>query len=594
MSSAPQEPGPSRKQDSSLRMFALILEHPGGFALAAVAGLLTGTSGWAISYFLKTVLDRVQDPDVVMTMAFAVAAVTVMRTVVGVLRHRLQIAIVRKIEGRTVKRYLAHTLRIEMIRYGEYSPAELDHRMGNLDHLRIALEDRILGCIFDVVTLLAATVLLAIQNPVLSGLGFLGALIPAIVVSQVRTAIKKSYERTQQLNANLHSASIDAFSGVEDLRAAAAEGWMEDRIWQHYLATQDARRSHLLKLAIIGGSTGLVSSLLNILILVIGARGVREGGMTLGDLMFVFTMAGSLMGPLENLVISWIFFDGAAVALDRAEEILRIPAEPKSDALDGPEIKGEFRLEEVTFGYRRNQPVLENLSLTIPAMHSCAIVGESGAGKSTLLGLLAGFYQPWSGRILLDGRDLQDWPRDCVRKAIGAVFQKPHLFEATIEENLGLGSPGIREEELWRALKTAGAEQVVRNLPEGLRYRVPRGGSTLSGGQVQRIALARALARRPKILLLDEATSNLDVHTEAAIWAALEQGSGDRTTVFVTHRLSSSALAGRIVVLDRGRISEYGTYDELMSAKGHYRDLWSRHTTANRKASETSLDTAVA
>jgi ABC-type multidrug transport system fused ATPase/permease subunit len=283
-----------------------------------------------------------------------------------------------------------------------------------------------------------------------------------------------------------------------------------------------------------------------------------------------------MLGPLEQLASSWISFDEASVAFARYNEILLLPAEPREEPPNPQAIQGEVILDRVKFGYRSSKPILQNVSLTVPAGTSIAIVGDSGAGKSTLLSLLAGLYAPDSGRVLIDGVSIREMGLPWIRKSIGVVFQTPHLFDGTIEENIRMGRWDATDDEVRQAAKRARADEFVERLREGYRTPVTRAGSSFSGGQVQRIAIARALICNPRILLLDEATGNLDAHTEAAIWDSLAEGTGRCTRLVITHRLSTTVKMDRIAVVDRGTVAECGTFDELISTRGIFYRLWQR------------------
>jgi ATP-binding cassette subfamily B protein len=367
---------------------------------------------------------------------------------------------------------------------------------------------------------------------------------------------------------------MDAILGVRDLRLTEGEGWLLNRVKGVYAAFQDYRIRHILKLTLLSAVTILVSALAGVAILLLGAHRVHDGLLTPGQLMFLFTLSGTMLGPLEQLAATWISFDEASVAHARYEEILRLPAEARETPKDVEELKGGLKLDRVTFGYRPERPILSEVDLEIEPGGSVALVGESGAGKSTLLAILAGLYAPDRGRVLLDGKDLREHGLPKVREKTGVVFQSPHLFEGTIDENIRMGRWNASAEEVRDAARLAHADEFIGALPEGYRTRVSWNGSNFSGGQVQRIALARALVGRPRLLLLDEATGNLDANTEAAIWDTL---SASRCTrLFVTHRLSTTARMNRIVVMDRGRIAESGTFRELLDRDGLFRRLWKR------------------
>lgn len=561
---------------STWSLIRLVLAHPGRAVAIALCSLVVGFLGWSVALFVQHVLDHTSNPGWLTLIAGGMAILALLRGVVLLVRHVLQQGLSLRIERDLASGYLEHLLNLEMPAYDLHKSGDLLSRLRGLDYVRFFLQDRILGLVFDAVLFVVAAGILLSYSVPLTLLAIAGALVPALVVRASGRKLDKTFERTQEADGRFMHDCMDALKGVRDLRVAEATPWFLRRLRDGHRAVQEGRARYMFGRTVVGAGTGVFSTLTSILVLLVGAGTVASGRLSPGELMFLFTMSGMLLGPLEQLASLSFVFGEAKTALGKAQEILDLRSEPRLPAAPLGELRGEIRFENVRFGYRPDRPVLKGIDFTIPAGSCVAIVGESGAGKSTFLSLLAGLYAPDGGRIRIDGRDLREIPLDSWRSRLGVVFPGAHLFEATVEENLRLGEATVTAAEVRRAARLACAEEFILNLPQGYATPVPRDGATFSTGQAQRLILARALVRDPKILLLDEATHNLDVHTEAAVWLALSDKAAGRTTLFVSHRLSSTVQADQILVLDEGRIAEAGTFEELMHLRGLYYRLWRR------------------
>ena len=553
--------------------------RPGAFAIASAAGLVVGAAGWSIAFAVQAVLDRSAEVGFVMLVCAATALVLLVRAAVSVLRRLVQLKLAQGIESDLATRFMAHVLRMEVQDVERFSIGDLVRRMRGLETIRHAIEDRLLGVPFDCVVVCAAVGVMASRSVSLAGVALAGALVPAVPVYILRGTIQRSFEAHQASEGQFGTRLLDALEGGRDLRVAGGTSWMVDRIESTYTEWQTKRLRHFGKLAVIQSITAWTSAAATILLLCLGAALATDGRLSSGQLMFLFTMAGVILGPLEQFAISWLFFQDASTAIRAAAEVEALPAEPREAAPSEGGIVGEIRLEHVTFGYDPSRPVLRDVSIAVPASSSLAIVGQTGAGKSTLMALVAGLHEPAAGRVLIDGRPVRTWPAELRAREIGVVLQGAHLFEGTVSENIGLGIADITDVSVREAARMACAAEFIERLPRGYDTVLSRDGAQLSAGQAQRIGLARALARQPRVLLLDEATSNLDAETEAAVWGAL-RSTGSRTTLFVTHRLATSAAADRVVVLCDGVVVEEGPFDELLDRREAFYALWKRQVAA--------------
>ncbi|MDX6472538.1 MAG: ATP-binding cassette, subfamily bacterial, partial [Gaiellaceae bacterium] len=297
---------------------------------------------------------------------------------------------------------------------------------------------------------------------------------------------------------------------------------------------------------------------------------------TLGTLFAFMLYVNNFFDPVQQLSQLYNTFLSATAALDKIMGVL--DEEPQvldaERAVELPQIRGDVAFERVRFRYGRGDEVLHGIDLSVPAGTTVALVGHTGAGKSTIAKLLARFYEPTDGRILIDGLDLNDVTQASLRRQLGVVPQEGFLFAGTVAENIAFGKPGASPEEIVHAAQTVGANDFILRLEDGYETQLGERGSRLSLGQRQLIAFARALLADPRILILDEATSSVDIGTERKIEQALDVLLAERTAFIIAHRLSTIRDADLIVVLEHGRVVEQGSHDELLARRGLYTSLY--------------------
>jgi ATP-binding cassette subfamily B protein/subfamily B ATP-binding cassette protein MsbA len=312
---------------------------------------------------------------------------------------------------------------------------------------------------------------------------------------------------------------------------------------------------------------------------------VLQGTLTIGGILLFLVYLGLLQNQMKVFARIYTSLQGFNASVDRVLEVLRADAEPaeKTDAIPLVRSRGAIEFENVTFGYEPGRPVLNEISLRVNPGETVAIVGPSGAGKTTLVNLMPRFFDPWQGKVTMDGLDVRDAQIKSLRQQVSVVLQEPFLFPMTVAGNIAYSRPDASRDEIENAARVANAHEFIQRLPLGYDTLLGERGGTLSGGERQRLAIARAVLKDAPIAILDEPTSALDAETEQSLLEALERLMEGRTTLIIAHRLSTVRRADRIAVLEAGRIVECGTHDELM-AKGSfyasYHNIQFRRTTA--------------
>ncbi|HWI07853.1 MAG TPA: ABC transporter ATP-binding protein [Solirubrobacteraceae bacterium] len=459
---------------------------------------------------------------------------------------------------------------------------QLISRMTNdVQALDSLVTDSVVTLFQSSLTLVGTMVILLLLDAELALLTFLIFPVMALASLGFRVASADAYARTRTAIASITAYLQETLSGVRVVRAFGQEPRHLGRFRELNTSNRDVNMTTVNLNAAYFPAVELLSALATVGILIYGGLQAIDGDITPG-VVFAFIAALNLFfDPIQQLSHLYTTYQAGMAALDKIFDLL----DEEPDLVDAPDaielgrLRGELELRDVSFGYGGDEGeetvwALHDVSLKVPPGQTVALVGATGAGKSTIAKLVARFYDPTRGAVLVDGHDLRSVTQASLRRQLGVVPQEAFLFSGTVAENIAFGRPDATLEEIRAAARAVGADGFISALEHGYDTEVGERGTQLSAGQRQLVAFARALAADPRILILDEATSNVDLHTEGRIEEGLRRLLAGRTAIVIAHRLSTIKQAGRIVVLDGGRIVEQGTHDELLEAKGAY---WRLH-----------------
>lgn len=461
--------------------------------------------------------------------------------------------------------------------FDKWQVGDVVSRMNEVESIRGFLTGSALTVVLDIAF---ATVYLAVMFVYSSTLSYIvWAVIPMYIVLNAVIAPIFKYKLNERflLASEQQSFTIEAVTGVRTIKTMGMEANFVSR-YEEILSRFLKSSLGVMHIANVSGVLGnFLQQAFNLALLWIGAYRVMAGTLTVGELIAFQMLAGQVIAPILRLVTMWQQFQSVRVSMARLADIM----DEKSEAAFNPNrttlptLRGEVVIDNVNFRYKADgKNVLSDVKLKIPAGSKVGIVGHSGCGKSTLTKLIQHLYAPDSGRILIDGVDIAQVETAWLRRQVGIVLQENFLFAGTIKENIAIAMPSIDEESIMKAAELSGTDEFVKDMPHGYDTFVGERGSLLSGGQRQRVAIARALLLDPRLLILDEATSALDTESEEHILKNLDKITAGRTTIIIAHRLSTVKDADFLVVMDKGKIMEIGSHEELMAKRGAYYRLY--------------------
>jgi ATP-binding cassette subfamily B protein len=584
---------PRPDEPSGISLWRLMSRYPGLLLLAGLLVVVTGTVIQAGPRLTQWAIDDGMLPGHghfhIVVLA---AAAYLLAVVVSSLAQRASARVTGRLSARVMNdlriRVFTHLQRLSLDFFTDEKAGVLMTRMtSDIENLQQLLQDGLLQLTLQALTMVVIAVLLFVTNVRLAWIT-LALVLPVLTALSVwfQRASQRGYDRVRDGIAGVLADLSESLQGVRVVTAFNRR-WLNTARHRDVVGRyRDANYAIARAQAVYSPGTQLVSYLSQAALLGIGGAMVVHHSLTPGALVAFFLYANRFLSPIQLLVQQFNTFQQGNASIYKLRTLLSTqPTVAEApDAVELPPIEGEIRLEGVDFSYRDGMPVLRDVDLRVAAGETVAVVGPTGAGKSTIAKLIVRFYDPTAGRVTIDGHDLRAVTVASLRRQLGVVPQEPFLFAGSIRDNVAFARPGASLEVVMDAVRHVGLEDLVARLPDGVESVVQERGQSLSSGERQLVALARAFLAQPRVLVLDEATSNLDLESETRVEAALDALLENRTAVLIAHRISTALKADRVVVVNEGRIVEQGPPAELVASGGLFSQMyetWMRHVEAD-------------
>ncbi len=567
-----------------LTLWRLLTKYPGMLVLAGLLVVVISVAGQVGPKLTEYAINNGMTPPNHLDFGVVVAMAVAYLVFIGVtaLAQRFQVQVTGRLAAWVMNdlrvKIFAHLQRLSLGFFTEEKAGVVMSRMtSDIENLQQLLQDGLSQLAIQALTMVVITGILFATDVRLAFITVV-LIVPALVAASIwfKRASERGYDRVRDGIADVLSDLSESLHGV---RIVTAHNRQRHNVIHHRNVVGDYRDANNYTAhvnALYGPGTQMLGIIAQAVMLAIGGNMVLHHQLSLGALVAFFLYLNRFFQPIQLLVQQYNTYQQGQASVTKLRSLCDTEPEVREarDAVELPPVEGAIRFEHVSFAYIEGRPVLEDVDLAMAPGDTVAFVGPTGAGKSTMAKLVTRFYDPTEGRVTFDGHDLRDVTMHSLRSQLGVVPQEPFLFAGTIGDNIAFARPDATDEELRDAVERVGLTDVIDRMPQGLDTVVHERGQTLSSGERQLIALARAFLAHPRVLVLDEATSNLDLQSETKIEAALDVLLENRTAILIAHRLSTAMRADRIAVVDEGRIIEVGSHDELVARGGRYAQMY--------------------
>ncbi|RDY28455.1 peptidase domain-containing ABC transporter [Lachnotalea glycerini] len=563
------------------RYVKLLLPQKKLFIFSIMASVLLTVLGIVSSLFNKILMDEIlpyklKNTLIMVLIVFALLSVT--QVVIGFVRQWMMIYLSQKIDIPLMLGYFEHIYKLPMKFFATRKTGDIITRFSDAFTIKDIFTNIALTLIMDIAMALVTGVILFKMNTGLFVIILFMTIISILLVFIFKQPYKKINEEQMQQSSILNSQIIEGLRAVETVKGNANEETELENIEREYIKSLRIGLKEGMLSNIQGSISGTISSVGNLILMYFGIMQVINNDTTLGAMMAFMTLSGYFMDPVSRLVGLQLQIQEANISMKRMTEILDYEEEQETENRntyqDMESIAGDIEVKNITFRYGNRKPVLKDVSFTIAKGKKVALVGASGSGKSTIAKLLLKYYEPEAGEVLIDGVDINEYSNTSLRQAISYVPQSIELFSKSIYDNIRVSKMNSTLDEVKEAAKAADAHDFIKKLPMQYYTYLEEAGNGLSGGEKQRIALARAFLKKNEFYILDESTSNLDFATENIIFDMIYNKFRKKSMLIIAHRLATIKNCDEIIVIDQGEIVEKGTHEDLLKKQGQYYKLW--------------------